>query len=65
MSSLNMMYDVANTSRVTIISLKVTMLKFDKLYMSVLILCVINLLKLFKKLVVNLCSRKLITINGE
>ena len=65
MSSLNMMYDVANTSRVTIISLKVTMLKFDKLYMSVLILCVINLLKLFEKLVVNLCSRKLITINGE
>ena len=65
MSSLNMMYDVANASRVTIISLKVTMLKFDKLYMSVLILCVINLLKLFKKLVVNLCSRKLITINGE
>ena len=65
MSSLNMMYDVANTSRVTIISLKVTMLKFDKLYMSVLILCVINRLKLFKKLVVNLCSRKLITINGE
>ena len=65
MSSLNMMYDVANTSRVTIISLKVTMLKFDKLYMSVLILCVINLLKLFKKLVVNLFSRKLITINGE
>ena len=41
------------------------MLKFDKLYMSVLILYVINLLKLFKKLVVNLCSRILTTINGE
>ena len=41
------------------------MLKFDKLYMSVLILYVINLLKLFKKLVVKLCSRILITINGE
>ena len=41
------------------------MLKFDKLYMSVLILYVINLLKLFKKLVVNLCSRILFTINGE